>query len=99
MPIGEPGQRPGQYSFHLLLAHFKDSVDDSHSARPAPDQGLLAGHEQPAERARGVWPEPMLCPCQQSGASAWGLHFGTVARRWPCCITEIIARVDSAPWL
>ena len=27
------------------------------------------------------------------------LHCGAGARRRPCCITEIIARVDSAPWL
>src|SRR5258708_2322983 len=99
MPIGESGQRRGQRSFPLRLAQIKDAVDDSHRARPASDQRLLAGHEQPAERARGVWPQPMLRPCQQPARGAGGLHRGTVARRRPCCITEIIASVDSAPWL
>ena len=45
IPGGESRQRPGQGAFHVLVIQVKDAIDDGHGPRPAPDQGLLAGHE------------------------------------------------------
>lgn len=59
---GEPGPRAGKRLAHLVLGHRQDAIDHRPGPRVAMDQGLLAGHEQPADRPRGVGQQPVMRP-------------------------------------
>jgi TetR/AcrR family transcriptional regulator, tetracycline repressor protein len=56
----------------------------------------VARHSKGSSTSRGPQPRGLSGP--QAGP-ARVLYRGAVSRRRPCCSTEIIASVDSAPWL